>query len=90
MNIIETIENRETALTVDELGTLLNSSPKTLYKAISAGRLPAYRIGGCIRLDPHDVAEWLRDRHTKIGIGGESPLLPSHTTGQAGPHPAVR
>ena len=65
MNIIETIENRETALTVDELGTLLNSSPKTLYKAISAGRLPAYRIGGSIRLDPHDVAEWLRDRHTK-------------------------
>ena len=65
MNILETIENRETALTVDELGTLLNSSPKTLYKAISAGHLPAYRIGGSIRLDPHDVAEWLRDRHTK-------------------------
>ncbi len=26
----------------------------------------------------------------KIGIGGELPLLPCHTTGQAGPHPAVR
>ncbi len=65
MNIIETIENRTTALTVDELGTILNSSPKTLYKAINAGRLPAYRIGGSIRLDTQDVAQWLRDRHTK-------------------------
>ncbi len=26
----------------------------------------------------------------RIGIGGESPLLPCHTTGHAGPHPAVR
>ncbi len=64
MAIIETIENRETALTVDGLATLLNSSPKTLYKAISAGRLPAVRIGGNIRLDPQDVARWPRDRHT--------------------------
>src|SRR5713226_7859515 len=26
----------------------------------------------------------------RIGIGGESPTLPCHTTGHAGPHPAVR
>ena len=65
MNLLETIETCETALTVDELGNLLNTSPKTLYKAIKAGHLPAYRVGGSIRLDPKEVAEWLRSRHTK-------------------------
>lgn len=63
MNIIETIERRATALTVDELAGLLNASPKTLYKAIRAGRLPAYRVAG-IRLDPAEVAKWLRARST--------------------------
>lgn len=38
-------------------------SPKTIYKAIKTGRLPAYRLGG-IRLDPTEVATWLRSRHT--------------------------
>lgn len=65
MNLLETLETRETALTVDELGRLLNTSPKTLYKAVKSGRLPAYRVGGSIRLDPTEVAEWLRSRHTK-------------------------
>jgi excisionase family DNA binding protein len=64
MSIIETLETRDTLLTVEELGRLLSMSAKTLYKAIKAGRLPAYRVGG-IRLDPYDVAEWLRERHSK-------------------------
>jgi excisionase family DNA binding protein len=63
MRILENIENLTTLLTVEELGRLLSMSPKTLYKSIKAGRLPAYRLGG-IRLDPHDVADWLRNRHT--------------------------
>jgi len=41
----------DTLLTVERLGTLTDTSPKTLYKAIKAGTLPAYRIGGSIRLD---------------------------------------
>lgn len=65
MTLIEIIESNPNALTVEELATLVSQSPKTLYKAIDAGRLPAYRLGGSIRLDPHDVAEWLRNRRTK-------------------------
>ncbi|HUO14342.1 MAG TPA: helix-turn-helix domain-containing protein [Verrucomicrobiae bacterium] len=65
MSIIEMIETKESALTVEELATTVSVSPKTLYKAIKSGRLPAYRLGGSIRLDPHDVAEWLRCRRTK-------------------------
>ena len=65
MTILETIESTDTLLDVETLGRLTATSPKTLYKAIQAGRLPAYRIGGSIRLDPSEIAEWLRDRHTK-------------------------
>lgn len=64
MSLIETIESMDTLLTVESLGILLSTSPKTLYKAVKAGRLPAYRIGGSIRLDPSEVAAWLRARHT--------------------------
>jgi len=43
---------------------IVSASPKTLYKAIRAGRLPAYRVAG-IRLDPTAVAQWLRERPTR-------------------------
>ena len=65
MTLIEIIESKENALTVEELATLMNQSPKTYYKAIQTGRLPAYRLGGSIRLDPQDVAEYLRKRRSK-------------------------
>jgi excisionase family DNA binding protein len=58
MTIIETIENMDTLLTVEALGKLLAISPKTLYKVIKAGRLPAYRLGDSIRLEPSDVVKW--------------------------------
>lgn len=54
----------DTLVSVDTLSKLLSTSRKTLYKAIQAGHLPAYRIGG-IRLEPSEVAQWLRDRSSK-------------------------
>ena len=65
MSLIETIENRTTALTIDDLAAMVGVSPKTLYKAVKQGRLPALRVLGSIRLDPHDVADWLRKRRTR-------------------------
>lgn len=65
MRLFEIFETKENALTVGEVAPVVGQSPKTLYKAISTGRLPAYRLGGSIRLDPYDVAEWLRNRRTR-------------------------
>ena len=65
MTILENIEKMDTLLTVERLGRLTGTSPKTLYKAIKAGNLPAYHIGGSIRLEPSEVAVWLQDRHTE-------------------------
>ncbi len=64
MTLIEKLENRETALTVEEFGEMFNVSNKTIYKLIKAGKLPSTRIGG-IRIDPAEAAEWLRKRSTK-------------------------
>lgn len=65
VSILDLIENKANAMTIEELATILSQSPKTLYKAVKKGTLPGFRLGGNIRLDPHEVAEWLRKRRTK-------------------------
>ena len=62
MNLIETVENWGKAMRVEELAVLLSCSPKTLYKHIKAGRLPAFHIGTAVRLEPTTTASWLRKK----------------------------
>jgi excisionase family DNA binding protein len=62
MEIIETIENFGRALKVEELAELTAISSKTLYRMIAARKLPTFRIGGCVRLEPTTTAKWLRSR----------------------------
>ena len=62
MDTIETVENWHSLLTVEEFAELTSISPKTLYRYIKLRKLPAIRIGGCIRLNPKTTAEWLRSR----------------------------
>jgi excisionase family DNA binding protein len=62
MDTIETIENWGKLLTVEELGEFTSISPKTLYRYIKLRKLPAIRIGGCVRLNPATTAAWLRAR----------------------------
>jgi excisionase family DNA binding protein len=62
MTIIETIENLGRALKVEELSAMTSISRKTLYRLISTRKLPAFRIGGSVRLDPTTTANWLRSR----------------------------
>ena len=62
MGIIETKENFGRALKVEELAELTAISSKTLYRMIAARKLPAFRIGGCVRLEPTTTANWLRSR----------------------------
>jgi excisionase family DNA binding protein len=62
MGIIETVEDFGRALKVDELAQLTAISSKTLYRMISARKLSAFRIGGCVRLEPKTTANWLLSR----------------------------
>jgi excisionase family DNA binding protein len=63
-SILEVIRSHRSAMTVDHVAGLLGSSPKSLYKLIKQQRLPCYRVGAAIRLDPQHTANWLQARST--------------------------
>jgi excisionase family DNA binding protein len=50
------------ALKVKELAEMIGLCVRQVYDLIGSGTLPAYRLGGAIRLDPVIVGAWLRDR----------------------------
>ena len=49
----------DAVLTVDEAARLLRVNRKTLYASISAGEIPAARIGGAIRLSRTALLRYL-------------------------------
>lgn len=62
MTLIQVLESREKALTVRETAELLGVSDKHIYELAAGGTLPAFHVGRSVRLDPQDVADWLRDK----------------------------
>jgi excisionase family DNA binding protein len=66
MTILEQIEQRSSALKVNELAEILQVTPQHIYRLASAGLIPCFRIEGAIRLDPQEVATWLRSRQPKM------------------------
>jgi excisionase family DNA binding protein len=59
-SLADVIEKTGRALTANELADILAVSRITIFKQAKAGRIPSFRIGTCVRFDPHSVAEWLR------------------------------
>jgi excisionase family DNA binding protein len=62
MTLIERLESRREALTVQEVAELLGVSDKHIYEMVADGTLPAFHVGRSVRLDPQDVADWLRKK----------------------------
>lgn len=60
MTILEQIEQRSSALKVNELAEMLQVTPQHIYRLASSGVIPCFRIESAIRLDPQEVAAWLR------------------------------
>ena len=59
VSIRERIAAFKTALSAEELATILGVSPITVYKHAKKGRIPSYRIGTCVRFCPKAAVEWL-------------------------------
>lgn len=66
MNLIEKIEGHNGAMKVNELCEILGVDDKHIYRMAARGSLPSFRVGGAIRFDPQEVANWLR---SKYGMG---------------------
>ncbi len=50
-----------------EVAALLRVSNMTVYRLITAGELPAVRVGKSYRLREDDVDKYLGDRYTEAG-----------------------
>jgi excisionase family DNA binding protein len=59
-SLADRIEQVDHALTADELAPLLSISRITIFKHARRGNIPSFRLGTCVRFDPHAVAEWIR------------------------------
>ncbi len=54
-------------LTVSEVAQSLRVSNMTVYRLVSAGELPAVRVGRSVRLRAEDVESYLSGRLIKAG-----------------------
>jgi excisionase family DNA binding protein len=60
LNLIEELEARSGGIKVSDLAAILGVDDKHIYRMAARGQLPSFRVGGAIRFDPHEVANWLR------------------------------
>jgi len=63
-SLTDIVAAKHGAWKVDELAQLLACSEKVLYKFIRQGRLPAFRIGTLVRLDPKSTSVWLESKQS--------------------------
>ena len=60
LNLIQELESRHGAMKVCELTELLGVDDKHIYRMAARGQLPSFRVGGAVRFDPQEIADWLR------------------------------
>ena len=76
------MKNDETEwLSTQEAARRLGITPRTLYRFIDHGELPAYRFGRVIRLRGHEVDEFINGRASSRASSSTSiPSPPSRAT----------
>lgn len=73
MNLIEQLEARSGAMKVAELCELLGVDDKHIYRMAARGSLPSFHVGGAVRFDPQEVANWLRSKYGVVVTDGKKP-----------------
>ncbi len=63
LNLIQELESRHGAMKVADLTELLGVDDKHIYRMAARGQLPSFRVGGAVRFDPQEVANWLRVKY---------------------------
>jgi excisionase family DNA binding protein len=82
VNLIEILEARTGAMKVSELCELLGVDDKHVYRMAARGKLPSFHIGGSVRFDPQEVANWLRLKYASEVAVSRKPPLPARTQGK--------
>lgn len=49
----------EKALTVKDVASFLNVDEKTIYRLVSKGSIPGFKVSGSWRFQMHDIQGWI-------------------------------
>ena len=79
LNLIEQFEARCGALKVSDLTEPLGMDDKTIYRMAARGLIPSFRLGGAIRFDPQEIANWLRAKYSMPAAHLRKPPLRAAT-----------
>ena len=50
------------AMTVREVASFLSVDEKTIYRLVTKGEIPGFKVLGSWRFQPHDLDEWIQVR----------------------------
>jgi excisionase family DNA binding protein len=74
LNLIQKLEAQRGALKVSDLTALLGVDDKHLYRMAARGKIPSFKVGGAVRFDPQEVANWLRTKYgPTLQVGKKGP-----------------
>jgi excisionase family DNA binding protein len=62
MYLADQLEQRQEALTAEEVAAVLACSVKMIYKMVRQGSIPHFRVGLLVRFDGQALSDWLRQR----------------------------
>jgi excisionase family DNA binding protein len=58
--VLAELESQAHALKAKEVAALLGVTAQHIYKLAAQQQIPSFRVGGAVRFDPAEVADWLR------------------------------
>lgn len=62
------IEESLDILTIKDLAEHLKVNERTIYRLVSARRIPAFKVGGSWRFLRTDINNWIKEQSTSISI----------------------
>ncbi len=74
MSLVEVVREKQEALRVRDLAQLLGVSQQQIYKMAASGEIPSFKIANAVRFDPHETAEWLREKYPVRSVELRFPL----------------
>lgn len=63
------LTNIEPAMTVRDVAAFLNVDEKTIYRLVTKGELPGFKVLGSWRFQRPDLEAWIAERKDQASIG---------------------
>ena len=74
MSLVEVVKEKREALRVRDLAQILGVSSQQIYKMAASGEIPSFKVANAVRFDPHETAEWLKEKYPIRSVEVRFPL----------------